>query len=186
MDPPPEADGCLVPSSTVLLLAERLRSIVRTAVTGPWAAHDPSSAAAIEADTRTMTHFAVRCSLSAESCGKKVTAVCPRTATEASLAVCIRRMHVKHALLFRSMMVRLRIHPQVDFDAGFAELAADLFGDEVNWSKIVALYAFGARLGMRGIIVKYIFSPILSKIGWAQFEIFRAANLLFAREFFKR
>jgi hypothetical protein len=84
------------------------------------------------------------------------------------------------------MMVRLRIHPQVDFDAGFAELAADLFGDEVNWSKIVALYAFGARLGMRGIIVKYIFSPILSKIGWAQFEIFRAANLLFAREFFKR
>jgi len=157
MDPPQEVDGCLVPSSTVLLLAERLRSFIRTAVTGLWAAHDPSSPAAIEADTRTMTHFAVRCSLSADSCGKKVTAVSPRTATEASLAVCIRRMHVKHALLFRSMMVRLRIHPQVDFDAGFAELAADLFGDEVNWSKIVALYAFGARLGMKGVFVKYIF-----------------------------
>ncbi len=70
----------------------------------------------------------------------------------------------------------------MDFDAGFAELAADLFGDEVNWSKIVALYAFGARLGMRGIIVKYIFFSYFMQIGWEPFEIFKAADILLAIE----
>merc|ERR1712059_142392 len=35
----------------------------------------------------------------------------------------------------------------VDFRQGFTEVAEELFRDAVSWSKIVALFAFGARLG---------------------------------------
>lgn len=118
---------------------------------------DPASPSAIAEDTQSLTYFAVRCSLAAVDSNKPTTTpisttviattLRPRSRIEASLAICIRRMHAKHALLFRSMMDRLHINRRVDFLRGFTELAADLFGDDVNWSKIVALYAFGARLG---------------------------------------
>ena len=44
-------------------------------------------------------------------------------------------------------MVRLNIDREVNFREGFSEVAEELFKDAVSWSKIVALFAFGARLG---------------------------------------
>merc|ERR1711872_927344 len=61
---------------------------------------------------------------------------------EACLRRCISRMHEKHAMVFGGMMMRLNISRSIDFYEGFEELSRE----EINWSKIVALYAFGARL----------------------------------------
>ena len=44
-------------------------------------------------------------------------------------------------------MKRLNIDRSVDFKQGFYEIALELFKDVVSWSKIVALFAFGARVG---------------------------------------
>lgn len=59
---------------------------------------------------------------------------------------CITRMHEKHAMVFGGMMVRLNVSRNIDFYQGFLEVSEELFKEEINWSKIVALYAFGARL----------------------------------------
>jgi hypothetical protein len=48
-------------------------------------------------------------------------------------------------LVASGMMVRLNIDQTVDFRQGFTEVAEELFRDAVSWSKIVALFAFGAR-----------------------------------------
>ena len=113
---------------------------------------NPATPASIAEDTQALARFAVRCSLggSISDGGAKSfrRPMAPRTRTEHCLAASIRRMHDKHALLFGSMMTRLHISRRVDFYQGFTELAGDLFGEEeVNWAKVVALYAFGARLG---------------------------------------
>ena len=55
-------------------------------------------------------------------------------------------MHEKHAMVFGGMMVRLNINREIDFYQGFREVSGELFREEINWSKIVALFAFGARL----------------------------------------
>ena len=49
-------------------------------------------------------------------------------------------------MVFSGMMQRLHIDRSVKFREGFCEIAEELFKDEVTWSKIVALFAFGARL----------------------------------------
>jgi hypothetical protein len=143
-------------SATEHTLAARLGGFILDLGRGS-GSRDPSSQSAIAEDSEALAHFAVRCSIG-DGGEPAIGPVRPRTRVEASLAACIRRMHTKHALLFRSMMDRLHINRRVDFYAGFTELAADLFGDEVNWSKIVALYAFGARLGKatRVAQIKYL------------------------------
>jgi hypothetical protein len=136
-------------------LTSRLRNYLHDAC-GGGRRRDPSAPSAIAADTQRLAHFAVHCTIkqSSDTCVKpgrtrsEARVAVARTRTEACLAVSIRRMHEKHALLFRSMMERLQIDRQVDFYLGFSELAVDLFGEEeVSWPKILALYAFGARLG---------------------------------------
>jgi len=55
-------------------------------------------------------------------------------------------MHEKHSMVFGGMMTRLNINRNIDFYQGFIEVSEELFREEISWSKIVALYAFGARL----------------------------------------
>ena len=50
-------------------------------------------------------------------------------------------------MVFTAMMQRLNIDRSVNFSQGFRDIAEELFKDAVSWSKIVALFAFGARLG---------------------------------------
>lgn len=146
-------------------LTSRLRASIAEACRG----RNPAAAAptSVADHTRTLAHFAVHCAIDS---GDKRRAT-PRTRTQTSLAASIRRMHEKHALLFRSMMDRLHISRRVDFYRGFTELAEDLFGDEVSWAKIVALYAFGARLGQYCVDqdLDDLLEPISSSL--AQFTI---------------
>ena len=65
--------------------------------------------------------------------------------TEVCLRLCVGRMLERHSMVFGGMMVRLNIDRTVDFRQGFTEVAEELFRDAVSWSKIVALFAFGAR-----------------------------------------
>ena len=65
--------------------------------------------------------------------------------TEVCLRQCVSRMLERHSMVFGGMMVRLNIDRGVDFRQGFTEVAEELFRDAVSWSKIVALFAFGAR-----------------------------------------
>jgi len=67
--------------------------------------------------------------------------------TEVCLRQCVEKMLERHSMVFGGMMVRLNIDRDVDFRQGFTEVAEELFRDAVSWSKIVALFAFGARLG---------------------------------------
>merc|ERR1719222_1023880 len=66
---------------------------------------------------------------------------------EVCLRHCVDKMLERHSRVFGGMMVRLNIDRTIDFRQGFAEVAEELFRDAVSWSKIVALFAFGARLG---------------------------------------
>jgi len=66
--------------------------------------------------------------------------------TEACLRNCMAKMLDRHSMVFGGMMVRLNIDRNVDFREGFREVAEELFRDAITWSKIVALFAFGARL----------------------------------------
>jgi len=67
--------------------------------------------------------------------------------TETCLRNCVGKMLERHSMVFSGMMVRLNIDRGVDFRQGFTEVAEELFRDAVSWSKIIALFAFGARLG---------------------------------------
>ena len=53
----------------------------------------------------------------------------------------------RHSIVFNGMMNRLHVDRSVDFRQGFNEIAQELFKDDVTWSKIVAFFAFGAKLG---------------------------------------
>jgi len=67
--------------------------------------------------------------------------------TELCLRSCMVKMLERHAMVFGGMMVRLNIDTEVNFREGFREVAGELFQDGITWAKIVALFAFGARLG---------------------------------------
>ena len=64
---------------------------------------------------------------------------------EICLRHCVGKMLERHSMVFGGMMVRLNIDRTIDFRRGFTEVAEELFRDAVSWSKIVALFAFGAR-----------------------------------------
>merc|ERR1719376_1559792 len=66
---------------------------------------------------------------------------------EICLRHCVGKMLERHSMVFGGMMVPLNIDRTIDFRRGFTEVAEELFRDAVSWSKIVALFAFGARLG---------------------------------------
>ena len=57
-------------------------------------------------------------------------------------------------MVFGGMMVRLNIDRTIDFRRGFTEVAEELFRDAVSWSKIVALFAFGARSDTSSTFIK--------------------------------
>ena len=67
--------------------------------------------------------------------------------TEQCLQACVVKMLERHSMVFTGMMQRLNIDRSVNFSQGFRDIAEELFKDAVSWSKIVALFAFGARLG---------------------------------------
>jgi hypothetical protein len=67
------------------------------------------------------------------------------------VARCLRhsvtKMLDRHSIVFNGMMSRLKVDRNSDLKVGFNQLAEELFiGREVTWGKIVALFAFGARL----------------------------------------
>lgn len=95
------------------------------------------------AETQRLAYFAV-CRALSPSHGA---ATSSGSSTEACLRVCVVRMLDRHAIVFNGMMTRLNIDRSVNFRQGFYEIAQELFKDAVSWSKIVALFAFGARLG---------------------------------------
>ena len=64
---------------------------------------------------------------------------------------CVRRnvsqMLEKHRIVFTSMVNRLAVTMETDLKGSFGSLSDELFArNEVTWSKIIALFAFGARL----------------------------------------
>ena len=63
------------------------------------------------------------------------------------LETCIGQMLTRHETVFTGMMNRLEINRSVNFRLGFNHIADELFREPVSWSKIVTLFAFGARLG---------------------------------------
>jgi len=93
----------------------------------------------VREETERLANFAVFFSLRKHS-------IQDSSMTETCMRRCITRMHEKHAMVFGGMMVRLNVSRNIDFYQGFLEVSEELFKEEINWSKIVALYAFGARL----------------------------------------
>ncbi len=110
---------------------------------------------------------------------------------------CLRRtvtkMLEKHSLVFNSMVSRLRVDGESDLQVGFRGLCGELFCQgEVSWSKIVALFAFGARLaqhcqenhlqGMVADVVEHLASFAVENLtpflrdngGWVRKELRRA------------
>jgi len=96
----------------------------------------------VMAETDRLAHFAVFHALDSSSRGFFKT-----SQTEVCLKSCVEKMLERHSMVFGGMMVRLNIDREVNFREGFSEVAEELFRDAVSWSKIVALFAFGARLG---------------------------------------
>ena len=70
-----------------------------------------------------------------------------RARVERCLETCITQMLRRHETVFTGMMNRLEINRSVNFRLGFNHIAEELFREPVSWSKIVTLFAFGARLG---------------------------------------
>ena len=100
----------------------------------------------VMAETDRLAHFAVFHAL--ESINFSSTRGIFKTShTECCLKNCVEKMLERHSMVFGGMMVRLNIDREVNFRDGFSEVAEELFRDAVSWSKIVALFAFGARLG---------------------------------------
>ncbi|TRY67898.1 hypothetical protein TCAL_12083 [Tigriopus californicus] len=77
-----------------------------------------------------------------------------RTAkTSDEIVLCLRRsvqqMLDNHALVFNGMVSRLDLNSNSDLNQGFQDLANVLFSNnEVTWNKIIALFAFAARLAL--------------------------------------
>eukprot|EP00092_Neocalanus_flemingeri_P015487 GFUD01016764.1.p1 GENE.GFUD01016764.1~~GFUD01016764.1.p1 ORF type:complete len:195 (+),score=46.59 GFUD01016764.1:204-788(+) len=96
----------------------------------------------VMAETDKLAHFAVFHALDSSRSSFFKT-----SQTEVCLQKCVEKMLERHSMVFGGMMVRLNIDREVNFREGFSEVAEELFRDAVSWSKIVALFAFGARLG---------------------------------------
>ena len=66
------------------------------------------------------------------------------------LRACVGKMLDNHSIVFNKMMSRLELSADdeaADVELGFNAMAEELFArNEVSWGKIVALFAFGARL----------------------------------------
>jgi len=82
--------------------------------------------------------------------------------TEECLARCILKMHSKHSMVFGGMMLRLNVNTNIDFYQGFLEVSEELFCEDISWSKIVALYAFAARLAQ--FCVEHSLDNLLSNL----------------------
>ena len=98
----------------------------------------------VVAETDRLAHFAVFHALDSSSSNRSFF---KSSHTEICLKKCVEKMLERHSMVFGGMMVRLNIDRDVNFREGFSEVAEELFRDAVSWSKIVALFAFGARLG---------------------------------------
>lgn len=59
---------------------------------------------------------------------------------------CVLRMLDRHSITFGGMINKLEIDENIDFHDGFRDVADELFKDDITWAKIVALFAFGARV----------------------------------------
>jgi hypothetical protein len=148
----------------------------------------PGSQHTIKEETSRMASFAVHFSISKH---KKILT----NKTEDCLARCILRMHAKHAMVFGGMVRKLSINRNIDFYQGFVEVSEELFVDNISWSKVVALYAFAARLGqfciehnMEDLLgsltesltrfsLEYLSSFLQSQGGWERLcEVFPADN----------
>ena len=108
--------------------------------------------------------------------------------TEDCLARCILRMHAQHSMVFGGMVRKLSINRNIDFYQGFVNVSEELFVDNISWSKVVALYAFAARLGqfciehnMKDLLgsltesltrfsLEYLSSFLQSQGGWVSFS----------------
>ena len=104
----------------------------------------------VMAETERLAYFAVVHALDLNSFhGSSSTGSAQSTnsQTELCLQTCVVKMLERHAMVFTGMMQRLNIDRSVNFSQGFRDIAEELFKDAVSWSKIVALFAFGARLG---------------------------------------
>ena len=79
----------------------------------------------------------------------------------------VQKMLDNHHIIFNGMMSRLKVSRDCDIERGFTTLAEELFtpssagdgrrqpsdggggpGASVSWGKVIALYAFGARLAL--------------------------------------
>ena len=101
----------------------------------------------VSSDTASLAYFAV-CQCAATTGTGASLDLCQRRARVVKcLETCIRQMLKRHATVFTGMMSRLEINRSVNFRLGFNHIADELFREPVSWSKIVTLFAFGARLG---------------------------------------
>jgi len=142
----------------------------------------------IKEETRRLASFAVHFSMSENQ--KILT-----NKTEDCLARCILRMHAQHSMVFGGMVRKLSINRNIDFYQGFVNVSEELFVDNISWSKVVALYAFAARLGqfciehnMKDLLgsltesltrfsLEYLSSFLQSQGGWERLcEVFPAEN----------
>ena len=66
----------------------------------------------------------------------------------------VQKMLSNHSMVFNSMMSKLKVDRDSDIERGFTSLAEELFtgpgagSGGVSWGKVIALYAFGARLAL--------------------------------------
>ena len=101
----------------------------------------------IMAETERLAYFTVVHALDLNSLHRSSNSNSGDAKTEQRLQACVLKMLERHSIVFSGMMQRLHISRSVNFRDSFSEISEELFKDEVSWSKIVALFALGARLG---------------------------------------
>ena len=104
----------------------------------------------VSSDTARLAYFAVcQCAKKPSERGTSLDMSLDqrRSRVERCLQTCIEQMLKRHEMVFTGMMSRLAINRSVNFRLGFSHIADELLKDPVSWSKIVTLFAFGARLG---------------------------------------
>ena len=102
----------------------------------------------VSSDTASLAYFAVcHCAAPTTGTGASLDLCQRRARVVRCLETCITQMLRRHETVFTGMMSRLEINRSVNFRLGFNHIADELFREPVSWSKIVTLFAFGARLG---------------------------------------
>ena len=104
----------------------------------------------VSSDTESLAYFAVCHCAATTGAGGASPDLTPgqrRARVERCLENCISQVLRRHETVFTGMMNRLEINRSVNFRLGFNHIADELFREPVSWSKIVTLFAFGARLG---------------------------------------